>query len=121
MLQTLSVAKIIEIHDRLIQHSGGTPGVLNEATLHYAIERITREQDPVSAAAFLLHTIATGHPFFDGNKRTAFTTANIKLSYFGYCIDTSDEEVVIFVLQVADNKKTVKDVKKWIRRYIKAL
>lgn len=120
MPQALTVAKIIEIHDRLIQHSGGAPGILTEATLHYAVERINREQDPISAAALLLHTIATGHPFFDGNKRTAFTAANVQLALSGYDIDTTDEEVVIFVLQVADNKKSVKDVEKWIRRYIKA-
>ena len=116
----ISVENIIEIHDYAIKRWGGLPGVRDEATLEYLIYTVKKENDPVEKSALIIYTLATLHPFMDGNKRTAFMAANNQFALYGYLIDTSNEEVYQFMLMVADNQKTLKDIKRWVRRYMRA-
>jgi death-on-curing protein len=51
------------------------------------------EEDIVVLAVKLLLGIARNHPFEQGNKRTAFTTAVIFLELNGYELITRDDEV----------------------------
>jgi death-on-curing family protein len=44
-------------------------------------------------AALTLHTIAAQHPFFDGNKRTEFATAENVLRDAGYYFHADDDKV----------------------------
>ena len=120
-MDDISVDNIIEIHEYAILRFGGLPGTRDKATLEYLIFELGKEEDPIKKAALVLHTIATRHPFMDGNMRTAFMAANNQISQYGYLIKTSNGEVFQFVVLVADNQKTLKDVEKWIRRYLMAI
>ena len=61
----LTVEKIIEMHDILIDGFGGTQGILDEGTLEYLVYCVNREKDPIRKAALVLFYIASKHPFID--------------------------------------------------------
>jgi|SRR5659263_318428 len=74
-MEEFIVKRIIEIHDDIIKEYGGTYGLLTQGTLELLVYKVNREKDVFKQAALILQTIAAQHPFFDGNKRTAFATA----------------------------------------------
>jgi len=66
---------VVQIHDRLIALYGGTRGILNHGTIEYVVTIASRADSFVEEAIMLLELIAKMHPFLDGNKRTAFASA----------------------------------------------
>jgi len=92
-------------------------GGFNGRTLVY---KVNRENDVFKRAALILHTIAAQHPFFDGNKRTAFVTAENVLGEAGYYMDAGDDEIVELMRKIAEYKHTVKTIVNWIREKAKA-
>ncbi|MCE8426167.1 MAG: type II toxin-antitoxin system death-on-curing family toxin [Candidatus Methanoperedens sp.] len=114
-MEELNVERIIEIHDDIIKEYGGTGGLLIQGTLELLIYKVNREKDVFKRAALILHTIAAQHPFFDGNKRTAFVTAENVLGEAGYFLDAGDDEIVELMRKIAEYKHTVKIIENWIR------
>jgi death-on-curing protein len=114
-MEKLSVEKIIEIHNDIIKDFGGERGIRDLATIEYLIYRLERKSTVFHRAAIALHAICTDHPFIDGNKRTAFVVADNLLKESGYCIRATDDEVVAFMLEVAQYTHTTASVKKWIK------
>lgn len=47
-----------------------------------------------------MHSIIKNHPFVDGNKRIAITTASIFPLRNGYCLRASNKELEQFTLKV---------------------
>lgn len=111
----LTVKRITEIHDDIIQEYGGTGGLLTQGTLELLVYKANREKDVFKQAALTLHTIAAQHPFFDGNKRTAFAVAENVLGEAGYYLDAGEDEIVNLMQKIAEYKCTVKAIEKWIR------
>ena len=112
----MTVEVLLKLHRAAILMYGGADGVLDEGTLHYLIERALLHHDPVNVAASLLHGIATMHPFYDGNKRTALMAADAALGLHGKMLTASNDKAASFVLLVAQGKKTEEHVRKWIER-----
>jgi prophage maintenance system killer protein len=58
-------------------------GYLSKSSLHYVLETVQDlsgkdyEEALVARATYILFNIITTHPFIDGNKRTAFGTADV--------------------------------------------
>lgn len=69
--------EILRMHDDLIEVSGGVYGERNYGNIGYVVSMLPyKEDDGLSAmAAFLMSRISKGHPFVDGNKRTAYFVA----------------------------------------------
>ena len=78
-MSELTAQQIIELHDNIIERTGGTKGVLNIGSIDHLIYRLSREKDPFRKASITLEKIITTHPFFDGNKRTGFQVADLIL------------------------------------------
>jgi len=116
MVEGLTVEVLLKLHRAAILMYGGADGVLDEGTLHYLAERSLLHHDPVHEAAYLLHSIATMHPFYDGNKRTALMAADAVLGLHGRMLTASNDKAASFVLLVAQGKKTEEHVRKWIGR-----
>lgn len=115
-MSALSVESVIEIHNDIIQDFGGAQGVRDIATIENLIYyRLDPENTIFKKASIALHTICTEHPFVDGNKRTAFVVADNLLKDDGYCIQASNDEVVEFMLEVAQYTHTTASVEKWIK------
>lgn len=73
----LTVEEIIQLHEKLIQKTGGMPGLRDfgmlESAVYSAMQSFGNEEVyPTSCerAARLAYAITMNHPFSDGNKRT---------------------------------------------------
>ena len=119
-MEGLNAERIIEIHDDIVNEYGGTGGLLTQGTLELLVYKVNREKDVFKRAALILHTIAAQHPFFDGNKRTAFVTAENVLGEAGYYLDAGDDEIVELMRKIAQYQHTVKTIVDWIREKAKA-
>ncbi|MCX9011543.1 MAG: type II toxin-antitoxin system death-on-curing family toxin [Candidatus Methanoperedens sp.] len=114
-MEYITVAEIIEIHNEIIKRYGGTRGIRDEGTLQLLAYKINREKDIFRRAALALHMIAVGHPFFDGNKRTAFAMAENELGEAGHYFDAGTEEVIDLMRDIAEYKCSLKAVEKRIK------
>ena len=70
------------IHKVVIDIGGGSHGLRDEGLLESALGRVQNqfaygEDDIFQLAAGYAESIARNHPFIDGNKRTAFQTADV--------------------------------------------
>ncbi len=72
----------------------------SEGALQRICDQADYIQDCFDYAALNLEAIAVGHPFVEGNKRTAFIMAMLVLSENGYYIP-DEQETVEFVRKVA--------------------
>jgi death-on-curing protein len=105
-----------DIHDEIIEESGGSHGVLATSTLEYISFECNRKKGVFVKAAVALHGIVTMHPFIDGNKRTGFTIADVILRRHDYEIIADDSETIRFLLEVARYKLSVKEIEEWLRK-----
>ncbi len=99
----------LAIHHDLIESFGGRHGLLDEGRLEAALELPKsgfggKERYPTLAAkaAAYLVGVAKGHPFVDGNKRTAFALADTFLRLNGLELTLPDEVLFDLVLDAAN-------------------
>jgi len=116
--------QVLFIHYRIIEETGGSHGIRDLALLQSASARpmATFDEndlypDIFSKAAALMHSIIKSHPFVDGNKRTAITTASIFLLRNGYCLRASNKELERFILKVTAKNIELHEIAKWFKRY----
>ncbi|MBW6395145.1 MAG: type II toxin-antitoxin system death-on-curing family toxin [Thermus sp.] len=121
----LPLSLVLAIHEDLLRRYGGSPGVLDLGRLEAALERpwagfAGQESFPTpwEKAAAYLTGIAKGHPFVDGNKRTAFAVADIHLRLSGFRLTLSDEEAFSLVEEVAQCHQEVGDVAEAFRQHL---
>lgn len=65
------------------------------------------------------HKITKIHPFVDGNKRTGFVTAVTILQLNGYRFFAEQEEVVRFMLRVAQGKAEIIEIETWLVNHVR--
>ncbi|HLC37747.1 MAG TPA: type II toxin-antitoxin system death-on-curing family toxin [Candidatus Nanoarchaeia archaeon] len=118
-----SVKVIISLHDMIIEKSGGTSGIRDEAGLYNAMYRIINFQykkmkDPCAVGAFVYQDIAKRHHFVDGNKRTAHCYAKILLFTMDYHLKLNYKEATEFILAIARDKnpKSFNEITEWIKK-----
>ena len=80
------------IHEQMIDIGGGAHGLRDPALLESALARPKNlhaygEDDTFQLAASYAEGIARNHAFVDGNKRTAFATADLFLAENGHHLD----------------------------------
>lgn len=68
-------------------------------------------------AAALLQSLLKNHPFLDGNKRTALTSAAIFLQVNGWKLDNSHREEVKFALAVDNGRLEIGEISAWLRSH----
>jgi|GEM_PF-316572 len=107
-MKWIEVETVLEIHDMIINATGGSEGIQSLGALESALYTPSatsggQELYPgiIHKVAVLLYGITNNHPFIDGNKRTAFVTALTVLATNSYDIDCTQEEVVAFMVEVA--------------------
>lgn len=96
-------------------------GVLSEAALEMLVYKLNYEKDVFRRASLILHDIASQHPFFDGNKRTALVNAEKVLYDDGYILHAQPEEKVAFMKKIAEYDCSVKAIEKWIKERAREL
>jgi death-on-curing protein len=109
----------LRIHDEQLRRHGGDGGMLDEGRLDAALARPRQrlDYDPGARledlAAALAVSIAMGHPFIDGNKRTAAVVSLMFLQLNQIEIRTSETELASVFIAVADGAMPESDLASW--------
>ncbi len=83
----VTVRSAIEEHNKALEVSGGTVGVLNEGLLISSVEFIQHDgyyPTFIDKLTHLMYSITMNHCFVDGNKRSAISISSLFLSLNGY-------------------------------------
>ena len=116
---TISVDQIIEIHDTLIEKYGGETGILNGGELEFIVDQVNHERKSILwKAAIILRGITCGHPFVDGNKRTALELADVFLRLNNYKITATDSEKFNFVMELATRGMELEEIISWLEMHV---
>ena len=120
-IRWVSVGAIVVMHDMLIAEHGGAQGMLHSGGLSAALGRVQSHIDYANpepsltkVAAVYAHSIATGHYFVDGNKRTAAATARVFLKRNGVDFTFDKAEWVALILGVAEGQISVEEINSWL-------
>jgi death-on-curing protein len=120
----LTPEQVLFIHSRVIDETGGRHGLRDLGLLQSAVSRPAatfenRDLYPTlfHKAAALMESLAGNHPFVDGNKRTAITSAALLLMMNGYVLVASQKEVVHFTMAVATGKADCASAAEWFREH----
>lgn len=121
-MKYLAAEQVLFIHSRLIDETGGTHGIRDLGLLQSALLRPQATfggkklyRDVFHKAAALMESIVKNHPFVDGNKRTAITSASIFLLRNGYYLETSQKEFEQFTRKIATGKISFDNAVKWFK------
>lgn len=121
-MEKLTEKKVIQIHDFLVEGMGGNPGIRDPATLYFLVEAINCETDSFRKAAQALF-LADRHPFWDGQKRTAFALADFILRENGYRFDRSDRaETMRVMVKIAEYRcpegEEIDTIARWVKKKV---
>lgn len=113
---SITVEKLIAIHTLQILRDGQIQGIRDYGLLETLVAyRMPKARTAFDAAAIVLSTIAVDHPFFDGNKRTAFVAAMFILELAGYEIVATEDEAFVFIKAVAIGQTSHDAIEQWLR------
>lgn len=122
MREYLTVAEVYRMQHRLIELFGGLQGVRDAGAIEAAVFRPqTGYYDSVEEeAAALMESLGMNHGFIDGNKRIAFTAADVFLRRNGCYIDVAADEGDSFIEgSLARQEFKFGRILEWIRTHMK--
>ena len=106
----------------MVKRFGGSFGVRDLGLVESAVARPQSSFDSqylyisiFDKAAALLQSLLKNHPFVDGNKRTALTSAGLFLKKDGYKLMNQHKEEVEFAVRVDNGNLTVEQISKWLK------
>ncbi|MCX6816115.1 MAG: type II toxin-antitoxin system death-on-curing family toxin [Candidatus Aenigmarchaeota archaeon] len=111
---------ITQTHEEIINTSGGLRGIRDAGGLDHAITEIIKsgekyhKTNPQLASAKIYEMLATRHYFNDGNKRTSHLIAKLSMLSSKIHLKLYYKEAVKFIIDIADNKKTLKEIEDWL-------
>lgn len=101
---------------------GGSSGVRDFTMLESALGRPFATfgghdlyADIFLKAGALIQSVVKNHPFVDGNKRTAWVSAVALLKMKGWQIIAKEDEVVEFMVRVANENLSVDEIARWLK------
>lgn len=122
MIKTLDDEAILASHDLIVQEIGGLPGACPDKSLTAALYRVDYYIDYKNIidiheiAALYAISIAQGHVFNDGNKRTALIAMYAFLKVNGLLLDAPDEIEDVMV-NIAEKQISRSELAGWLKKY----
>jgi death-on-curing protein len=120
-MRYLSIREILELHDKIIEVSGGARGLRDIRALESAINqlRLTFDRtdlypDILAKAAALCFFLVMNHPFVDGNKRIGHAAMETFLILNGFEIEASVDEQEQIILDLASGELTREYFTAWL-------
>lgn len=115
---------ILQIHDQIINATGGSLG-LRDPSLLLSIEQRPKMKiagrflyhGTFEKAATYLEGIAQYHVFVDANKRTALAAAARFLYMNRYEFVATNKEAEEFVIRVVTEKPEIKKIAAWLKKH----
>jgi death on curing protein len=118
----ISVEEVLFIHDQAVKRFGGSFGIRDIGLVKSAVARPLASfdgddlyKDIFDKSAALLQSLLKNHPFIDGNKRTALSSAALFLSKNGWKVMNSHIEEVEIAVAVDNQHLTLEEISKWLR------
>lgn len=120
---------VIRANKRLVALEGQIHSIQSSALDYLDIAAYRFEDEPdfrmrvIKKAAYILERLCCGHPFLDGNKRTAFATVasflqkNLGLGEPFVVFDY--EHAANFMCEVAQGRKSNREISDWLNAQLK--
>lgn len=111
MTRYLTMAEVIELHDRIMERTGARPealrdeGLLESALMRAQTAAYYEEADLVTQAVLMAVGISQNRPFVDGNKRAAFATLDVFLRINGLEFRGDPLELAMRIEQIAEERE----------------
>jgi death-on-curing protein len=124
MSDHLTVAEVYRMQHRLIELFGGLHGVRDKGAVEAAVFRpqIGYYNSIEEEAAALMESLGNNHGFLDGNKRIAFTAADVFLRRNGFYIEVEGKDGHEFIVGSMERHGfRFARIVEWIRQNIKPL
>ena len=124
MSDYLTVAEVYAMQHRLIEMFGGLHGVRDKGAVEAAVFRPqTGYYNSIEEeAAALMESVGNNHAFLDGNKRIAFTAADVFLRRNGSYIEVTGTEGHAFIDGSMERHEfRFARILEWIRQQVKPL
>lgn len=122
-MKYLTPQQVLAIHDRAVKNFGGSHGVRDITLVESAVARPQATYDGndlyetiFEKAAALLQSLLKNHPFVDGNKRTALSSAGIFLKINGYKLINTHKEEVEFGVNVDNQHLSLEEIADWLKK-----
>ena len=123
-MMLLTVDEIVMLHGKLLQATGGRPGLRDRGLLESAVYGVSAgfgdtELYPSveEKAARLAFSLIANHAFVDGNKRVGILAMLMTLKLNGVEMKYTQQELIELGLSVASGQKGYDDILTWITRY----
>lgn len=120
----LTAPEITALHDKLIDRTGGSPGLREQSLLESAVYSAMsgfadNEAYPSveEKAARLMFSLTNNHAFVDGNKRIGVFTMLMTLQLNNVKIKYTQAELISLGLSVADGKTAYDKILSWIKEH----
>lgn len=120
----LSIEQVLAIHDQMVKRFGGSFGIRDLGLIDSAVARPQASfggQDLYTnifdKAAALLQSLLKNHPFVDGNKRTALTSAGLFLKINGWELVNAHKAEVEFAIKVDNSNLSLEQISKWLKEH----
>jgi death-on-curing protein len=115
---------VLAVHESQLSEHGGAAGIRDEGLLASAVARprnleaYGEDVDAAALAASYAFGIARNHPFFDGNKRTAFVVMELFLNLNGWYLEASDAVCISMMQTLAAGSLSEEMLAKWLRGHL---
>ncbi len=117
----LSKEQVIALHSQLIEQTGGTQGLRDDALLESALNAPFQTFDGVESfpsiqqkAARLGYGLVSNHAFVDGNKRTGAHVMLVFLALNGIELEYTQKELSDVFWKIAAGELSFSDLFQWI-------
>lgn len=108
----------------MVKRFGGSFGIRDMGLIESAVARPQASfggkylyNSFFAKVAALLQSLLKNHPFVDGNKRTALTSAGLFLKINNYKLINNHKEEVAFAIKVDNGNLSVKEISKWLKEH----
>src|SRR5712691_11791288 len=127
-MRYLALAEVVELHRRLLEATGGAPGIRDLGALESAIAQpkatfggVDLYPTLIDKAAVLGFSLVRSHPFVDGNKRVGHAAMETFLVLNGREIDALVEDQERLMLDLAAGRIERTQLADWLRQHLKPL
>jgi death-on-curing protein len=124
-MRYLTLAETLDLHTKIIQHSGGASGVRDSGGLESSLAQPQMAfggralyPDLITKAAALGFSLVSNHPFIDGNKRIGHAAMEVFLLLNGHELDADVDDSEAIILQLAAGKLTRDSFVAWVREHV---
>lgn len=128
MIRYLSLVEVLDLHQQVIERSGGALGIRDLGALESAVAqpRITFGREDLyptiaEKAANLGFSLVMNHPFLDGNKRIGHAAMETFLILNGIEISATVDEQEQIILALASGELEREVFVEWLRGRVQAI